>query len=108
MSTFGKKALTWWDYHNKERETIRRFVSSTHEFQLKIIEKWYPIGMIVETHSKKYKVVNYVLSNQGYLLELININDNHQKICRNPLLTNPLDSEILQLKRDINIKKLFE
>jgi hypothetical protein len=41
MSTFGKKALLSWDYKSND---TKRFLNSSKEIQLAILEKWYPIG----------------------------------------------------------------
>lgn len=105
MSTFGKKALVWWDYHNYERENIRRYMFTPHSLQLKILQKWYPIGMIVQISTEKYEIINHILTLRGYDLELKNPN---QKLFRNPLTITPLKSEITQLKRQYKLEKLFE
>lgn len=109
MSTFGKKALIWWDYHNYERENIRRYMSTPHSLQLKILEKWYPIGMIVQVSTEKYEIINHVLTLRGYEIELKNLNEDIRlKLIRNPLTVTPLKSEIIQLKRHYKLEKLFE
>lgn len=62
MSTFGKKALIWWDYHTRDRAAILRFKSTPKPLQLQILEKWYPIGSMVGLGDGKYnyKIVEYV------------------------------------------------
>ena len=47
MSTFGNKALIWWDYYKRDRPELLRFNSTPKDLQLKILEKWYPINMKV-------------------------------------------------------------
>jgi len=42
-----KEALTWWNYHDSDRAAVLRFNLTPKELQLKILEKWYPIGMMV-------------------------------------------------------------
>ena len=32
MSTFGKKSLIWWNYHDRDRATLLRFNSTPKEF----------------------------------------------------------------------------
>ena len=47
MSTFGKKYLKKWDYFNHTMVEKRRFNSTDKDFQLELLNKWYPIGMKV-------------------------------------------------------------
>lgn len=47
MSTFGKKYLRKWDYFNHTKIEKRRFNSTSMDFQLELLRKWYPIGMKV-------------------------------------------------------------
>ena len=47
MSTFGKKYLRKWDYFNHTKVEKSRFNSTTMDFQLELLRKWYPIGMKV-------------------------------------------------------------
>jgi hypothetical protein len=47
MSTFGKKYLRKWDYFNHTMVEKRRFNSTDKDFQLELLNKWYPIGMKV-------------------------------------------------------------
>ena len=44
MSTFGKKALIWWNYDDHSKQNIIRFNHTNDELQLDILKKWYPIG----------------------------------------------------------------
>lgn len=41
MSTFGKKALIWWNY---EYTNAIRFNHTDSELQLEILKKWYTVG----------------------------------------------------------------
>ena len=62
MSTFGNKSLIWWNYHTRDRDALLRFNSTSKDLQLKILEKWYPIDMMVGLGDDryKYKIVKYV------------------------------------------------
>ena len=62
MSTFGRKALIWWDYHTRDRAALLRFNNTPKPLQLQILEKWYPIGSMVGLGDGKYnyKIVEYV------------------------------------------------
>ena len=62
MSTFGNKALIWWDYHTRDRAALLRFNSTPKDIQIKILEKWYPIGMKVGLGPDKYdyEIVEYI------------------------------------------------
>lgn len=62
MSTFGNKALVWWDYHTRDRAALLRFNATPKPLQLQILEKWYPIGMMVGLGDGKYnyKIIEYV------------------------------------------------
>ena len=51
MSTFGKKALVFWDYDSNE---TNRFSKTPIEIQLQILEKWYPIGWRCKFFSPTY------------------------------------------------------
>ena len=45
MSTFGKKALVWWDYDDHSKGNAIRYLHTPLDLQLKILEKWYPLGL---------------------------------------------------------------
>jgi len=56
MSTFGKKALIWWNYEYS-KEGVTRFNHTDSELQLEILKKWYPIGSSCREKEKyTYKV----------------------------------------------------
>ena len=46
MSTFGKKALNWWDYDDNSKQNVMRFNHTDLETQLEILKKWYPVGSL--------------------------------------------------------------
>jgi len=115
MSTFGKKSLVWWDYKNHARDNVRRFTFTPKDFQLKILQKWYPIGMTMyeHTYSKTnyYKIVDYVETLGCYNLKLERLEftkfDSQYKNI-NPLMIEPIESDMVQIKRDYKIKRLLE
>ena len=45
MSTFGRKALVWWDYDDHSKGNAIRYLHTPLDLQLKILEKWYPLGL---------------------------------------------------------------
>jgi hypothetical protein len=68
MSTYGKKAMTYWEYEGKNtQEELYRFNHTTHNIQENILKRWYPIGMTCEKTSKGATEYygNYVVS--GYI-----------------------------------------
>jgi hypothetical protein len=81
MSTYGRKALIYWDYEGKNTpEEFQRFLKTTHNIQEEILKKWYPIGMTCEKTSKgsdkyygSYVVTGYIKYPYGWRL---NITDN--------------------------------
>ena len=99
MSTFGKYSLIWWDYTNShQRDNIIRYNHTTHLLQLKILQKWYPKNMIVTVDSKPHKIIGYKQlnnTNVTYYLELESPNITNEIIIKHPLLTKPLQSEII-------------
>jgi hypothetical protein len=112
MSTFGKKSLVWWDYHDKSRDNIRRFSSTDKETQIEILKKWYPIGFrlkeYVFTH-RIWEVHGYVKTLSGWNLELRSILPNEDiYMDKHPLMLEPLKEDEIKLKRDIKLEKLFK
>jgi hypothetical protein len=52
MSTYGKKALAYWDYEGANaREEVARYNSTPHNLQEEILKKWFPVGMTCEKTS---------------------------------------------------------
>jgi hypothetical protein len=113
MSTFGKKALIWWNYHDRDRASILRFNLTPKELQLKILEKWYPIGMMVGLGDGKYQyeIVEYVehltfwnvklhWKVEGSLM-------NNMQSSRNPLTLYPSPDCERQIKRQYKLDKLL-
>ena len=75
MSTFGKKALVWWDYDDHTRDTAHRFNSTPKNTQIQILEKWYPIGSrFIKTGAHystptEYVIDGYVEMNYGWVID---------------------------------------
>lgn len=113
MSTFGNKALIWWDYHTRDRTALLRFNSTPKPLQLQILEKWYPIGMMVGLGDNRYnyKIIEYVehltywhpkvgLVAEGSLM-------NKMSSTRNPLGLYPSPDFEKQLKRQYKLDRLL-
>lgn len=122
MSTFGNKALVWWDYHNMTSDNAKRYNKTPEDIQLKILQKWYPIGMKCKFLSRKfseyteYKIVSYThrkfLTNVIYFVELIPdipFKDGlkFQAEAAHPLSIKPVESEEKSLKRSYKIDRLL-
>jgi hypothetical protein len=75
MSTFGKKALMWWDYDDHTKDAAHRFNSTPKNTQIQILEKWYPIGgrfIKTGTHYStptEYVIDGYVEMNYGWAID---------------------------------------
>jgi hypothetical protein len=118
MSTFGKKSLIWWDYQNSHNReiTLSCYNHTPTTIQLLILQQWYPIGMKVLIDSKYlYQIINhkpFSQLNQILHLELQLIDTTippyKHIILKHPLLIKPLQSEIIQLKREIKLNKLLQ
>jgi hypothetical protein len=113
MSTFGNKALIWWDYHTRDRAALLRFNATPKNIQLQILEKWYPIGMKVGLGDSKYnyEIIEYVqhltywsvrvaLKAEGSLM-------NNMRSDRNPLGLYPSPDWEKQLKRQYKLDRLL-
>lgn len=119
MSTFGNKSLIWWDYHTypksgrHDRAALLRFNSTPKDIQLKILEKWYPVGMKVGLGDGRYnyEIVEYIeklnfwnvkvsLKSEGILL-------NNMISERNPLGLYPSPDWEKQIKRQSKLDRLL-
>jgi hypothetical protein len=112
MSTFGKKALIWWDYHKRDRVDQMRFNSTPKDLQLKILEKWYPVGMMVGLGDGKYQyvIVEYVDHSTYWSVRVIwrleNSLMNNMKSNRNPLSLFPSPDWEKQIKRQHKLDRI--
>ena len=113
MSTFGNKALIWWDYHTRDRAALLRFNATPKPLQLQILEKWYPIGMKVGLGDDRYNYeivehlqhltfwsVRVVLKAEGSLMDKMSSS-------RNPLGFYPSPEWEKQLKRQYKLDRLL-
>jgi hypothetical protein len=112
VSTFGKKSLVWWDYNDRERESLRRFNLTPKPLQLQILEKWYPVGMLCGLQSGKsnYKNLEYVEHTTWYSVRVELISEgsllNGMRNLKNPLSLYPESTYEKQIKRSQKIDRL--
>ena len=113
MSTFGNKALIWWDYHTRDRAALLRFNATPKDIQIKILEKWYPIGMKVGLGDGKYnyEIVEYTQHmtywNVRVVLKIEGSLMNNMASNRNPLGLYPSPDWEKQLKRQYKLDRLL-
>jgi len=118
MSTFGKKSLVWWDYDNHSKENATRFNHTPEEIQLKILEKWYPIGMIFKKDDgfgKRidiiYKIEGYVKMYQGWTIAFEPVEPNKYLYSSNkninPVFIMPEKDCLIPLKREYKLEKIL-
>lgn len=118
MSTFGKKAISWWDYENHSKDNVTRWLHTPKDVQLKILEKWFPIGIKVNKwieiwgryEKSEYKIIGYSEQVWGYSLRVEN---NNQLVSTDPksiipTLVKPTDEFLYKIKREIKIKKIID
>lgn len=114
MSTFGKKALILWDYNsNGDKLTNLRFINTDIDLQLKILEKWYPIGTKVQKWNwllKRYNgdvwtIEKYEMFNNHWRLSLIKDSYSDYLI---PTMCQPTPEEINRIIREIKLNKLID
>ena len=78
MSTYGKKALSHWNYEGaSEKEELARYNSTPHNLQEEILKKWFPLGMTCEKTSTgadryygRYVVSGYMKYGYGWRLNV--------------------------------------
>lgn len=117
MSTFGKKAINWWTYDNHEKTDVTRWLHTPRDVQLKILKKWFPIGMKVIKYSRywnryektMYEVIGYS-ERRGYLALKV---DSDNKLASTdspdiiPVMAKPIDEDYYKIKREIKLNKIF-
>lgn len=121
MSTFGKKAITNWEYQYSE-EKFQRFNRTPIEIQLEILERWYPIGMPCFKYDKffkkydntLYEVIGYNSIGLGTIsqLELVKHLVIGEKVFKenvtiHPMVFKPSDEWIKQMNRDKKLNDLL-
>jgi hypothetical protein len=120
MSTFGKKALVWWDYENHTKENATRFSHTSLDIQKAILEKWYPIGTRFTKQgffggkdANTYKITDHVLTLIGYqikydIFEYKKATYKMGEVPLNPVSIMVIESDKTGLKRDYKIEKLLK
>ena len=122
MSTFGKKALIWWNYEDHSHESALRFNSTKKDIQLAILEKWYPIGSKCRiyyneknTGSMVYEIVGYTEYMSYWNIKVRSVNlpsgknslvSYDQTDSKHPMRVALDDSVKLSIKRDNKLEKL--
>jgi len=113
MSTFGNKALIWWNYYKRDRDDLLRFNSTSKDLQLKILEKWYPIGMMIGLGDGKfqYEIVEYVEHLTYWSVRVLwrvdNSLMNNMRSNRNPLTLYPSPEWEKQIKRQYKLDRII-
>ena len=115
MSTFGNKALVWWNYHQRDRATLLRFNATDKDFQLQLLNKWYPIGMMVGLGSRddkyQYEIVEYIEHITWWSVKVIWRVDgsimNGMQSTRNPLSLYPSPDWEKKIKREHKISRIL-
>jgi len=115
MSTFGKKALSFWEYDNRYKENIIRYNHTPLDMQLEILNKWYPIGTLCRLNSRisgwgfpdvyNLEVVGYSKSLYAYNLILKYVGTDKQAT-HHPLKVIVSPESIKTILRDIRLSKL--
>lgn len=78
MSTYGKKALSYWDYEGASaKEELARYNSTPHNLQEELLKKWFPVGMtcektnnFAEKYYGRYVVSGYMKYGYGWRLNV--------------------------------------
>ena len=119
MSTFGKKALTWWDYDDHTLGNAHRFNSTPKNIQAQILEKWYPIGskfIKSGTHYStptEYVIDGYIKMSYGWAIDYSPTEKSYtrdggvQKRVTNPINIVIDDKVIKACKRQSKLDRLL-
>ncbi len=114
MSTFGKKSLISWDYHSYDRDEVIRYHHTDKSLQIKILETWYPIGLMCSFRDNNYiyRITEYKQFIHSWELVLKRINPDGtldmMEINRTPLSVLPHPDFEKMLKRDKKINKILK
>ena len=105
MSTFGKKALIWWYY---DKEDFIRFNHTPKEIQLKILEKWYPIGMPCNINMIEFNIIGYIETNIGWKIKIKSeiLSNCIEKIIH-PLYLHPYPDYIKMIRRNYKLSRIL-
>ena len=114
MSTYGKKALSNWDY-TYSKESSLRFNHTSMNLQLEILQKWYPIGMIGrqilvgsnKPSDLKIEITGYIEYMWGYQLDVDYVDSSYRKECH-PVKFIPEQEEKNKILRELRLNKLLD
>ena len=105
MSTYGKKALIDWDYSEVD---VNRFLKSPKNIQLKILQRWYPIGEPCyyngsTNHSDTF-IDSYAEHSDFYTI-ILSVND---RLGIGSLSTNIGRLTMYRMIREVKLRKLIK
>ncbi len=119
MSTFGKKALVWWDY--EDHKDLGRFNNTPKDIQLSILEKWYPIGFRCHVRTNSYGkwgvtssvyIVNSYVATLGGYRVVIRLEQSDPVIKfpdenRHPMMIYPTNEYRQMIKRNSKLNRIL-
>lgn len=116
MSFYGKKALIWWNY-DVSHESCTRYAHSSEELQLKILEKWYPIGTKIQTYNSIFNnfsntiwtIKEYTKVSWGWAIVYDNPDKVKSQIDRpiNPHRCRVIEEDKKRIKREHKINRIL-
>jgi hypothetical protein len=126
MSTFGKKYLNYWPYRFDGiiiEDSILRWNRTNKDFQLELLKKWYPIGMLgkkiyftsfygwskTTPNSRSYilEITGYIEYIYGWKLDVQYVDQNYKKDVH-PIKFIPEKDDRLRILRELRLSKLLE
>lgn len=116
MSFYGKKSLIWWSY-DVSRDASIRYAHSSEEIQLKILEKWYPIGTKIQVYNSLsnnfsksiFTIKEYVKTGWGWAIVYDNLDLAKSQINHpiNPHRCRVLEDDLKRIKREHKINRIL-
>jgi hypothetical protein len=120
MSTFGKKYLNYWPYRFDDvSQNLNRWNKTDKDFQLKILKKWYPIGMRGKailagkttmcslTWGNLFEITGYIEYQYGWKLDVDYVDSNFRKDVH-PIKFIPEEVDRLRILRELRLEKLLD
>ena len=111
MSTYGKKSLNWWNYEYASGDLLR-YNKTDKDFQLQILEKWYPIGMKCSKRSSyaysflgDLTVIRYVETLYNWEVQVLDTKNYTSQV--NPCLLIPKEDWLKAFLREKRLTKFF-
>jgi len=113
MSTYGRKSLVWWDFDDHSKISAIRYNHTPKEVQLKILQKWYPIGLTFTKYylagfwnrsskRSKYIITKHVESSAGWFIEYEDLDGG---ILMNLLKYDPINPIMIDV--DVDFRRHF-